>query len=256
MFSTKPRGKSCSTLARCRLLLCVHNSSPSGYSDASRQLYRFLIMTSNWVGSRCGQGRRSSTVPVTFLNVLGRCTAPPFTTSFRSFARKSSGMLQRIRTGAVTCGCCKIQPPSWRNPDSTVPLSWARAPAEGDSSLPGYPEKVPAEVRSLASPWFDFRMHPSPLFWGVSHGTESMDKYPECSDAESSKLDHDFTAIPMLRHSPTASTASTELTEKTGPQARSRWALPGLSASLRAVGMHLLKHTGVGIVCAVAYFDP
>ena len=115
---------------------------------------------------------------------------------------------------------------------------------------------MPAEVRSLASPWFDFRMHPSPLFWGVSHGTESMDKYPECSDAESSKLDRDFTAIPMLRHSPTASTAFTELTEKTGPQARSRWALPGLSVGLRAVGMHLLKHTGVGIVCAVAYFDP
>ncbi|KAM5535880.1 hypothetical protein V8D89_010498 [Ganoderma adspersum] len=60
----------------------------------------------------------------------------------------------------------------------------------------------------------------------------------------------------MLRHAPTASTTSTELTEKTGPQARSRWALPGLTASLRTVGMHLLKHTGVGIVCAVAYFDP
>ena len=60
----------------------------------------------------------------------------------------------------------------------------------------------------------------------------------------------------MLRHAPTASTTSTERTEKTGPQARSRWALPGFTAGLRTVGMHLLKHTGVGIVCAVAYFDP
>ena len=138
-------------MARRRLVLRVHDRSPSGYSDASRQLYLFLIMTSNWVGSRCGQGRRSSTVPVTFLNVLGRCTAPPSTTSFRSFARKSSGMRQRFRTGAVACGCCKIQPPSWRNPDSTVPLSWARAPAEGDQ-YSGLPRKCcpPKLVRSLA----------------------------------------------------------------------------------------------------------
>ncbi|KAI1793070.1 natural resistance-associated macrophage protein [Ganoderma leucocontextum] len=60
----------------------------------------------------------------------------------------------------------------------------------------------------------------------------------------------------MLRHTPTASTTSTERTEDMGPQAPSRWSLPGLTAGVRAVGMHLLKHTGVGIVCAVAYFDP
>ncbi|TBU46166.1 natural resistance-associated macrophage protein [Dichomitus squalens] len=61
----------------------------------------------------------------------------------------------------------------------------------------------------------------------------------------------------MLPPAPSRSSTSSELATKTSSsQARSRWTFPSVSTALRAVGTHLLKHTGVGIVCAVAYFDP
>ena len=65
-------------------------------------------------------------------------------------------------------------------------------------------------------------------------------------------------------HSATISSTSSTSRDDTGVEKtlappQSQWALSlpkSFSATVRAVVQHIVKHTGVGIVCAVAYFDP
>ena len=57
---------------------------------------------------------------------------------------------------------------------------------------------------------------------------------------------------PALSVSGEALHATTACSDQPAPKLQ-KWTLPRI---LRVVGQHVVKHTGVGIVCAVAYFDP
>lgn len=54
-----------------------------------------------------------------------------------------------------------------------------------------------------------------------------------------------------------ATSSSDNATRPAPPQRRaSRLSPASLGSAARTVGLHILQHTGAGIVCAVAYFDP